>query len=72
GTDVWRIYPSPAGPVEALRGVTVDIARGRMVAITGPSGSGKTTFLNCFSGLDRIDRGSIQVEGVGPPVHDRQ
>jgi putative ABC transport system ATP-binding protein len=64
GSDVWRIYASPAGPVEALRGVTVDIARGQMVAIMGPSGSGKTTFLNCFSGLDRIDRGSIQVEGV--------
>jgi putative ABC transport system ATP-binding protein len=63
GRDVWRIYPSPTGPVEALRGVNLEIPRGGMVSVMGPSGSGKTTFLNCFSGLDKIDRGSILIDG---------
>lgn len=64
GRDVWKIYPSEAGPVEALRGVNVSIERGEMVAIMGPSGSGKTTFLNCFSGLDDISRGEVLIEGT--------
>ena len=49
--------------VEALKGVDLSVARGEMVAIMGPSGSGKTTFLNCLSGLETIDSGSILVDG---------
>ena len=49
--------------VEALKGVDLSVARGEMVAIMGPSGSGKTTFLNCLSGLETIDAGSILVDG---------
>ncbi|HTT16345.1 MAG TPA: ABC transporter ATP-binding protein [Thermoplasmata archaeon] len=48
----------------ALRGITVEIRRGEMVAVMGPSGCGKTTFLNCFSGLDDIERGTITLDGV--------
>ncbi len=49
--------------VVALAGVDLDIARGEMVAIIGPSGSGKTTLLNCLSGLERVDAGTVVVDG---------
>ncbi len=64
GKNVWKIYESEAGPVEALRGLEVRIHKGEMVAIMGPSGCGKTTFLNCFSGLDDLTKGTVKVEGV--------
>ncbi|MBI4259714.1 MAG: ABC transporter ATP-binding protein [Actinobacteria bacterium] len=49
--------------VEALRGVSLRVGRGEMVAVVGPSGSGKTTLLNCLSGLERIDGGEILIDG---------
>ena len=49
--------------VEALKSVDIDVTRGELVAIVGPSGSGKTTLLNCLSGLERIDQGTILVDG---------
>lgn len=61
--DVWKVYRTGAESVEALRGVGLDVAAGEFVAIMGPSGSGKTTMLNCLSGLDDIDAGSVTVEG---------
>jgi len=45
-------------------GVDLTIKRGEMVAIMGPSGCGKTTLLNCLSGLDEIDEGNVEIEGV--------
>ncbi len=50
--------------VEALRGISLTIDRGEMVAIMGPSGCGKTTLLNCLSGLDDIDSGLVSVDGT--------
>ncbi len=50
--------------VHALRGVSVTVSRGEMLAIMGPSGSGKTTLLNCLSGLDALDGGDVLIEGV--------
>jgi putative ABC transport system ATP-binding protein len=50
--------------VEALRGLSLTVERGEMIAIMGPSGCGKTTLLNCLSGLDSIDSGEVRVEGV--------
>jgi putative ABC transport system ATP-binding protein len=64
GKEVWKTYGHGETEVAALRGVSVSIQRGEMLAIMGPSGCGKTTFLNCFSGLDDLTRGSITVEGV--------
>ena len=62
--ELWRIYPMGDSQVKALRGVSLSIFEGEMVAITGPSGSGKTTLLNCISTLDSYDRGGVRFEGV--------
>ena len=63
-SGVRKTYRSPAGPVEVLRGVDVDIAAGELVMVMGPSGNGKTTLLNCLSGLDEIDGGTVFVDGI--------
>ena len=63
-TNVVKRYESGVVVVNALRGVDLTIARGEMVAIMGPSGCGKTTLLNCLSGLDAIDEGDVEIEGV--------
>jgi putative ABC transport system ATP-binding protein len=58
--DVWKVYGSgQATRVDALAGVTLDLARGRFTAIMGPSGSGKSTLLHCLAGLDRVTGGQV-------------
>ena len=64
GRDVWKVYGSGNTAVEALRGVSVEVHRGEIVAVMGPSGCGKTTLLNCLSGLDEITRGRVVLEGT--------
>src|SRR5881392_2644627 len=64
GIDAHKTYNSGPVTVHALRGVNLEIPRGEMVAIMGPSGCGKTTLLNCFSGLDDLTSGDVQIEGV--------
>jgi putative ABC transport system ATP-binding protein len=64
GQDVWKVYGAGDTEVNALRGLSIEIRRGEMVAIMGPSGCGKTTFLNCFSGLDSVSRGHVMIGGV--------
>ncbi len=49
--------------VEVLRGVSLDVGKGEVLAIIGPSGSGKSTFLRCLNHLETIDRGRIDIEG---------
>lgn len=61
--DVTKRYEGKQ-PVQALRGVTLHVAKGDMVAITGPSGCGKSTFLNIIGGLDCVSGGSVVVDGV--------
>lgn len=61
--DVVKTYATGKIRVQALRGVDLNVARGEMVAIMGPSGCGKTTLLNCLSGLDTIDNGTIEIGG---------
>ena len=51
------------GAVEVLRGVSLDVGKGEVLAIIGPSGSGKSTFLRCLNHLETIDRGRIEIEG---------
>ncbi|HHX37618.1 MAG TPA: ATP-binding cassette domain-containing protein, partial [Clostridiaceae bacterium] len=50
--------------IHALDGVDLDIARGEMICLLGPSGSGKSTLLNLLAGLERPDRGSIEIGGI--------
>jgi putative ABC transport system ATP-binding protein len=63
-TDLVKTYDTGRVKVRALRGVTLKVTRGEMVAIMGPSGCGKTTLLNCLSGLDVIDEGQVLIEGT--------
>jgi putative ABC transport system ATP-binding protein len=62
-TGVRKLYKTGAETVTALQGLDVSIEKGEFLAVMGPSGSGKTTFLNCLSGLDEIDDGTVVIEG---------
>jgi ABC-type lipoprotein export system ATPase subunit len=62
--DVFKTYDTGEVKVNALRGVSLQVQPGEMVAIMGPSGCGKTTLLNCLSGLDTIDGGQILIAGT--------
>ena len=62
--DVVKTYQTDDVEVHALRGVSLQVPKGDMVAIMGPSGCGKTTLLNCLSGLDAINDGLVRVDGV--------
>ena len=61
--ELYRFFHSGDDETFALRGVSLDIAVGEMVAFVGPSGSGKSTLLNCLAGLDEPDGGSVRVAG---------
>jgi len=51
------------GAVEVLKGVSLEVGKGEVIAIIGPSGSGKSTFLRCLIHLETVQRGRIEVEG---------
>jgi len=61
--DVAKTYDEDGLKVEAIRGVTMAITRGRFSMIVGPSGSGKTTLLNLIGCIDRPSRGRLEVCG---------
>lgn len=60
-TNLWKIYPQEPDPVEAVRGISIEIETGDFVAMAGPSGSGKTTMLNMIGGLTRPSRGQVWI-----------
>jgi putative ABC transport system ATP-binding protein len=64
GTAIVRRYGEGDTAVDALRGVSVDIAEGRLTAVMGPSGSGKSTLMHILAGLDKPTSGEVSIAGV--------
>ena len=62
--DVTRRYGEGETAVDALRGVSVDVARGKLTAVMGPSGSGKSTLMHILAGLDKPTSGSVAIAGT--------
>ncbi len=62
--DLTRRYGSGDAAVDALRGVSIDLRRGRFTAIMGPSGSGKSTLMHVMAGLDEPTSGTVWIDGV--------
>jgi putative ABC transport system ATP-binding protein len=62
--DLYRFFHASEDETFALRGVSLSLRAGEMVALVGPSGSGKSTLLSCLAGLDEPDGGHVEVEGA--------
>ena len=62
--DLFAVYPSPAGGVAALQGLTLSVDDDEICVVLGPSGSGKTTFMRVLAGLARPSAGSLVVAGL--------
>lgn len=52
------------GPLQVLKGINLDVARGEHIVLCGPSGSGKSTLIRCINHLEEIQQGSISVNGT--------
>ena len=62
--DLMRRYGEGETAVDALRGVSVDVNKGKLTAVMGPSGSGKSTLMHILAGLDKPTSGSVTIEGT--------
>ena len=69
GTGIKKAYPLPGGDLFwALKGIDVEVPRGKLTILKGRSGSGKTTLMNILSGLDQATEGEVVFDGkpIGP------
>ncbi len=63
GRELYRFFHAGDDETFALRGVSVSVRAGELVAVVGPSGSGKSTLLACLAGLDEPDGGHVRIAG---------
>jgi putative ABC transport system ATP-binding protein len=64
GRDLTRRYGEGDTAVDALRGITLDVAEGKLTAVMGPSGSGKSTLMHILAALDRPTSGTVWIAGT--------
>lgn len=62
--DIWKTFNTGGTPFNALRGITLSVQVGELVAIMGASGSGKSTFMNILGCLDRPTKGKYLFDGI--------
>ena len=61
--DLYRFFHAGEDETFALRGISLSVEPGELIAVVGPSGSGKSTLLACLAGLDEPDGGSVSIAG---------
>lgn len=66
--DISKIF----GDLEVLKGVSLEVNKGEVVSVIGPSGSGKSTLLRCLIGLEKVDKGTIEIEGIFVADYDKK
>ncbi len=63
-SELTRSFGAGDTAVDALRGVSLEVGRGELVAVMGPSGSGKSTLMHLLAGLDKPSSGSVEIDGT--------
>ena len=63
---ISKEYPTPAGPLEILRDISLELPQGSAVSIMGPSGSGKSTLLYMLGALEPPSSGTVTLDGENP------
>ena len=62
-TDIHREFETPEAMLPVLKGISLELEKGELAAVTGPSGVGKSTLLHILGGLDRPTRGEVKISG---------